>query len=247
MESFGIPQERIVTLLSSGKVIFNMNNAPRSVGIILDGNRRWAKAKGLSTLEGHRAGLAALEQTVGWAREAGVEHLAVYVFSTENWNRAEEEVSHLMRLFEESVRARFKELAKSGVRIRCVGQLERFSLQLQQAMREAEEESAKNGDITLWACLSYGGRAEIAAAAQKAAAGGMVTESSLAERLWSADMPDLDIVIRTGGEKRLSGFMTWKSTYSELFFLDVMWPDFSKADFDKVLREFVARERRMGA
>ncbi len=217
------------------------------VGIIMDGNRRWAKAKGLSKLEGHRVGLLeTLRNAVRFVRARNIKHLVVYMFSTENWNREPAEVSYLMDLFRESVQKEMKELGTEGVRIRFAGQRERFSASLQQAMNDTEEETLQNDAITLWCCLSYGGRAEIVAASRAAAEGGEITEDSLARHLWTADMPDPDIIIRTGGEKRLSGFLTWQSVYSELFFSDTLWPDFEKEEFDAILEEFAQRERRRG-
>ena len=213
----------------------------------MDGNRRWAKAKGLSKLEGHRVGLLeTLRNAVRFVRARNIKHLVVYMFSTENWNREPAEVSYLMDLFRESVQKEMKELGTEGVRIRFAGQRERFSASLQQAMNDTEEETLQNDAITLWCCLSYGGRAEIVAASRAAAEGGEITEDSLARHLWTADMPDPDIIIRTGGEKRLSGFLTWQSVYSELFFSDTLWPDFEKEEFDAILEEFAQRERRRG-
>jgi len=220
--------------------------APACVGIILDGNRRWAKERGLPTFEGHRAGMENLKTAVRFVRESGVKHLVVYAFSTENWNRKEEEVAYLMDLFRESIQKQMKALGKEGVRIRFVGQRERFSDNLRQAMDEVEEETKGNDSLTLYVCLSYGGRAEIVAAANAAAASGEITEDSLAENLWTAGMPDPDIIIRTSGEKRLSGFLPWQSVYSELFFTDTFCPAFTKEEFDAILAEFAKRERRHG-
>ena len=216
------------------------------VGIILDGNRRWARARGVSKLEGHRAGMETLQKMVRFVRDRGIKHLVVYAFSTENWSRDTDEVSYLMGLFRELLHKEMSELGKEGVRIRFAGQRERFSASLQQAMNDTEEETLQNDAITLWCCLSYGGRAEIVAASRDAAEGGEITEDSLARHLWTADMPDPDIIIRTGGEKRLSGFLTWQSVYSELFFSDTLWPDFEKEEFDAILEEFAQRERRRG-
>jgi undecaprenyl diphosphate synthase len=233
------------------KVDTTMNeasSAPACVGIILDGNRRWAKAKGLPKLEGHRVGLLeTLRDTVRFVRTRGIKHLIVYMFSTENWGREPVEVSYLMDLFRESIKNEMEALGKEGVRVRFVGQRERFSPDLQQAMDTTEKETEKNDGITLWCCLSYGGRPEIAAAANAAAAkAGDITEETIAKNLWTAEMPDPDIIIRTGGEKRLSGFLTWQSVYSELFFTDTLWPDFSEKEFDAILAEFATRERRHG-
>lgn len=217
------------------------------VGIILDGNRRWAKAKGLSKLEGHRTGLDTLRNTVRFVRDRGVKHLIVYMFSTENWNRESAEVLYLMDIFRESIKKEMKELCRENVCIRFAGQRERFPKDLQQAMDETEREAEGNDAITLWCCLSYGGRAEIAAAARAAAlAGEEITEETLSRRLWTAGMPDPDIIIRTGGEKRLSNFLPWQSVYSELFFTDTLFPDFNESEFNSILAEFALRERRNG-
>lgn len=220
--------------------------APTCVGIILDGNRRWAKEQGLPTFEGHRAGMENLKTAARFIRESGVAHLIVYAFSTENWNRKEEEVAYLMDLFRESVQKQMKELGEEGVRIRFAGQRERFSPDLQQMMSDTEKETHKNGSFTLWVCLSYGGRAEIVAAARAAAKDGEITEESLERHLWTAGMPDPDLIIRTSGEKRLSNFLPWQSTYSEFFFTDTKWPAFTKEEFNSILAEFVQRERRRG-
>lgn len=219
---------------------------PLCVGIILDGNRRWAKAKGLPTLAGHTEGLENLERAVRWVRDAGVKHLAVYAFSTENWNRAPEEVSHLMGLILKAASKNLKKLAEEDVRVRFIGQRERLPQDVRDAVENLEKESV-GGAFTLWVCLSYGGRAEIVEAARTMQnSGEEVTEESFARYLWSAEMPDPDIIIRTGGAERLSNFLTWGSAYSELFFIDTFWPDFSEADLQRILEEYGERERRMG-
>lgn len=220
---------------------------PNCLGIILDGNRRWAKAKGLSSLEGHRVGLLeTLKNTVLFVRDRGIKNLVVYMFSIENWNREPAEVSYLMDLFRESIKKEKEKWIQEGIKVRFVGQRERFSQDLQEAMNNAERETVHNSRITLWACLSYGGRAEITAAAIAAAKDGEITEDTINDNLWTSGMPDPDIIIRTSGEKRLSGFLTWQSVYSELFFVDEYWPDFSEKILDRVLEEFAVRERRMG-
>jgi undecaprenyl diphosphate synthase len=216
------------------------------VGIILDGNRRWAKEKGLPSLAGHTEGLDNLERAAEWIKNAGVRHLVVYAFSTENWRRSPEEVSHLLGLFLKAAREQLARLSERQVRVRFVGERERFSQELRDAMREVEEKSAR-GTFTLWVCLSYGGRAEIVEAARAMQHGAEeITEESFAKHLWTAGMPDPDIVIRTGGAKRLSNFLLWQSAYSELFFVDTYWPDFSEAELKRILDDYGARERRMG-
>ncbi|MDO8593649.1 MAG: polyprenyl diphosphate synthase [bacterium] len=222
------------------------STVPACVGIILDGNRRWAASRGLPKFEGHRAGFENVKTVTRIVRDAGIKHLVVYAFSTENWNREPTEVAYLMGLFRESIEKEMKELGKEGIRIRFAGQRGRFSPDLQQSMHTVEKETAEHEAFTLWVCLSYGGRAEIVAAASAAAKGGEITEETVSENLWTAGMPDPDIIIRTSGEKRLSGFLTWQSVYSELFFIDTFWPDFTKEVFDSILAEFALRERRRG-
>ena len=220
---------------------------PACIGIIMDGNRRWAKAKGLSTLQGHRTGSDKLKETVRFVRAHGIKHLAVYAFSTENWNREPSEVAYLIDLFHKLIQKEMNELGKEGVRVRFAGQRENFSADLQRAMNDIEKETLQNDAITLWVCLSYGSRAEIVAAARSTvAAGEEITENVLARHLWTAEMPDPDIIIRTGGVMRLSNFLLWQAAYSELFFSDTLWPDFSREEFDSILAQFAARERRHG-
>lgn len=219
---------------------------PTSIGIILDGNRRWAKVRGLPTLEGHRQGLDNVKPVVLSARDKGIKHVALFMFSTENWNRTKEEVSYLLDLFETMARDKAEELLKENIAVRFVGQTERFSSTMQTLMRSIEEKNPKNPDLTVWACLSYGGRAEIVEAARAAAQAGEVTEESLEGHMWTGGMPDVDILIRTSGEMRTSGFLTWKSVYAELFFIDKMWPEFNNDDLGAILDEYAARERRMG-
>lgn len=217
------------------------------IGIILDGNRRWAKEKGLPTLEGHRRGFENLKSAARWVRDRGISHLAVFAFSTENWKRSEEEIVYLMDIFRSAIRDSQEELGKEGVRVRFAGQRDRFPDDIQHGMREAEEKTRENIRMTLWICLSYGGRAEIVAAAE--AAGdheGVLTEELLQQHLWTAEMPDPDIIIRTGGAKRLSNFLLWQAAYSELFFLEPHWPDFDENMLDAVIAEYTERERRMG-
>lgn len=224
-----------------------MQETPQCVGIILDGNRRWAKEHGLPFLEGHRQGLNNVEPIAVAARDMGIKHLALYAFSTENWNRPKDEVSWLMKIFEEMAKDKADRLAKAGAKIHFVGQLWRFSENLQKLMREAEEKSPKDPKITIWICLSYGGRADIAqAAASLAKKGEEITEESISRNLWTAGMPDPDIIIRTGGAERISNFLLWQSAYSEFFFQKTFWPDFTKEEFAKIVDEYKTRERRIG-
>ncbi len=230
-------------------------HTPTCVGIILDGNRRFAREHGVPVVEGYRRGFDALERVVLAAQERGIAHVVVYGFSTENWQRPEGEVASLMQLFEMIAREGLGQIMQKGVALRFVGQRERFSLELQHLMDGLEERSPANARCTLWVCLSYGGRAEIVHAAQRAAQSGKeITEETLAKYLWTAGlpdatvaMPDPDLIIRAGGEQRLSNFLLWQSAYSELFFVDTLWPAFTVDDFDAILAEYATRSRRMGA
>ncbi len=220
----------------------------KHIGIIMDGNRRWAKSRGLPTLEGHRRGYEKMQEVMEWAREADISFVTVYAFSTENWGRTPEEVSYLLDLFKETLTVGLAKFKDQKVRVRCIGDRARFSEGLQTLMRKAEAETASFGGPTLVLALSYGGRTEIIEGVRRAITEGVstVTEQTFPSLLWSAGIPDPDIIIRTGGEKRLSGFLTWQSVYSELFFVDTFWPDFSKSEFQAILDEFGRRERRKG-
>lgn len=229
-----------------------MNNVPGTgvtcIGIIMDGNRRWAKAHNLPVFEGHRKGYETLKEVLRAARAAGVAHVVAYAFSTENWNRSEEEVGYLMQLFRSILEHETNALIADRVRVRFAGDRTRFGADMQKLMTEMEQATSASYDTTLHLLMSYGGRAEIVAAARAIAATADTdfTEEAFTARLWSYPMPDPDLVIRTGGEKRLSNFLPWQTTYSELFFLDTYWPDFSKEAFVAVLAEFASRERRHG-
>lgn len=217
------------------------------IGIILDGNRRWAKEHGLPTLEGHRRGMSVIREVALAAQHRGIKHLASFMFSTENWNREPAEVSYLMELLLWYLQKEVRVLGAAGIRVRFAGQRDKFSDAIQKAIVEAEKETAQNTGLTLWGCMSYGGRAEIVEAARAAAAlGEEITEESIAHHLWTAEMPDPDLIIRTSGEQRLSGFLTWESVYSELFFTETKWPDFSEKEFDAILADYAQRERRRG-
>lgn len=222
----------------------------RCIGFIMDGNRRWAKAHGVPTLEGHRAGYEALKGLVSEVQRAGIPHMAVYAFSTENWKRVEEEVGYLMKLLRYALGELPDVIRESGKRInlRVVGDRSALDADMQSAIAGAEARNYESPELTVWVALSYGGRAEIVSAANEAVARGeRVTEDSLEKLLWTAEMPDPDIVVRTGGEKRLSNFLLWKASYSELFFTGTLWPDFGEAEFRSILDEYGKRQRRHGA
>ena len=218
------------------------------MGIIMDGNRRWAKAHDLPVFEGHAAGYKKLQEVLDWAREARITHVVAYAFSTENWQRSEEEVGYLMKLFRSILENEMTRMIENRVRVRFVGDRARFGEDIQKLMADMEAATALNYEVTLHLLMSYGGRAEILAAANALLEEEATTasEEAFANNLWSSGMPDPDLIVRTGGEKRLSNFLPWQSVYSELFFIDTFWPDFSKEEFDTVLAEFAARERRRG-
>ncbi len=229
------------------KSMSGKSNVPACIGIILDGNRRWAKENRLPSFEGHRRGMNNVEPIAFAARDLGIQHMIVYAFSTENWNRSKEEVSYLMEIFESTIRERLAEFAKEHIAVRFVGQIERFPQTLQDAMRATEEKNPREPLLTIWICISYGSKAEMVHAARAAQeANETITEESLAGHLWTSGMPDPDLIIRTGGEKRLSNFLLWQGAYSELFFLDIHWPAFTETDLKKVLSEYATRERRLG-
>ena len=208
----------------------------------MDGNGRWAKARHRPRLAGHKAGADALDRVMHYCKEAGIEYLTVYAFSTENWKRSEEEVTGLMKLLSAFIKSKEKQLVKEGVRFRVIGRRTDLSAKLQKAIA-ALEEKTKGGSFTLVVALSYGGRDEIVRAAEKYAGGG---EAAFSSCLDTADMPDPDLIIRTSGELRLSNFLLWQAAYAEFYFTDVLWPDFDKSEFDKALASFAGRERRMG-
>ena len=222
-------------------------SAPQCIGIILDGNRRWAKEHDLPTLQGHTKGYENVLACMRWVRDRGVKHLVVYAFSTENWKRTEEEVSYLMEIAHQALLHDAPKLSQEGFSIRFVGDRSLLKIDMQESMRRVEEDTSASDALTLWVCLSYGARAEIVAAAHAMVQKGLViTEEALREHFWSADMPDPDLIIRTGGEKRLSNFLLWQAAYSELFFIEPRWPDFTEEHLKSILEEYAVRVRRFG-
>lgn len=223
-------------------------NVPYSVGVIMDGNRRWARENNLPQLEGHRRGLDKLKELGDWIDEKGIKEVVLYAFSTENWNRSAEEVSYLMDLFEEAFRRLPEEIAGKDVRVRFIGQRERMPEKLQKQMAETEERTKDAQKGTLTIALSYGGRAEILAAVNTLLEQGAknVDEEQFRAAMWSAGLAYPDLIIRTGGDRRLSNFLTWQSAYSELYFTPTKWPAFSREEFEEILADFGSRERRYG-
>jgi undecaprenyl diphosphate synthase len=216
----------------------------------MDGNARWAAARGLPVEEGHRAGARALRRTVEAAIALGVRSLAVYAFSTENWARPPEEVESLLALMSETIDRELPELARNGVRTRFVGRRDRIPDDLREKMATLEQVTAENDRLLLWIAFDYGGRSELVTAAQRLVASGIapeqVSEETLAAHLYAPDLPDPDLVIRTSGEKRLSNFLLWQSAYAELVFTETLWPDFGEDDLRAALEEFARRGRRFG-
>ncbi len=227
---------------------------PAHVAIIMDGNGRWAKARGLPRLAGHRAGVEALRNTVRAAPELGISYLTVYAFSSENWSRPKSEVSDLMGLLKIFIRRDLADLHRSGVRVRIIGDREGLQPDIRALLEEAETLTVANQALTLVVAFNYGGRDEIARAARRLALavrrGDLDPEAITAERfaaaLDTAGIPDPELVIRTSGELRLSNFLLWQAAYSELVFLPCFWPDFSHEHFVEALRVFAGRERRFG-
>jgi len=229
--------------------------APKHVAIIMDGNGRWAKQRGLPRVAGHREGAEAVRRAIRFAGERGVTVLTLFGFSSENWRRPEEEVSDLMGLLRRYLKSEIADLHSRNIRFRVIGERKRLASDIQNLIDDAERMTRDNSDLTLCLALSYGGRAEIADAVRRIAQSvklGLiepdgVDESLVENYLWSAGIPDPDLVIRTSGEKRISNFLLWQCAYTEFYFSDVLWPDFGEAEFADALRDFARRERRFGA
>ena len=223
---------------------------PRHVAIIADGNRRWARQRGLPVLAGHVQGIEAIRPIVRRARDSGVETLSVYTFSTENWARPDDEVSGLFGLIDGAVRQYTDELVDEGVRVRVIGRLHQAPADVQRSIRAAEDRTRAGAALTLNICFNYSGRAEIVDAARALVAAradpNAIDEAHFAEHLYTSGAPDVDLVIRTGGDQRTSNFLLWQAAYAELIFSPKYWPDYGVDDFDAALAEFERRDRRFG-
>jgi undecaprenyl diphosphate synthase len=217
--------------------------AARYVAIITDGNGRWARARDLPVVDGHRAGADVVKARLRDAADLGIRELTVYSFSTENWSRPAEEVTGLMRMFSERILRETPELKDEGVRMRFIGRRDRVAAALLEQMEWAEAETAANDRITLYVAFNYGGRAEILDAAMRFAGG---TEDDFRALLYAPEMHDPDLIIRTSGEQRMSNYLLWQSAYSELVFRDELWPDFTREAFEAALAEYTRRTRRFG-
>jgi undecaprenyl diphosphate synthase len=223
----------------------------RAVAIIMDGNGRWAEQRSLPVAEGHRAGTRALRRTVEAAIDFGVESLAVYAFSTENWLRPPGEVDSLMQIFAETIQRELPDLAEQGVRTSFIGRRDRVSTELLEQMEELEVETASRDRLDLWIAFDYGGRDELAQAAKRIVERGLgpdeIDEGVFAAHLYAPAMPEPDLLIRTSGELRISNFLLWQLAYSELVFTDTRWPDFGEDDLRAAVQEYAGRKRRFGA
>lgn len=223
------------------------STVPAHLGLILDGNRRWAAANGLPKLEGHRKGYDNLKDIAKAAFERGVSFVSAFVFSTENWNRTAEEVKYLMNLAHRVLTRDVQELNKENIKVVWLGSRERVSPKLLKAIAEAEASTKGNTKGTLCLCFNYGGQDEIVEAVRKLmVSGGEVTKETFAGALYQPTVPPIDLLIRTSGEYRTSGFMLWRAAYAELYFTEKYWPDFTTTDLDAALAEYGRRERRFG-
>lgn len=230
--------------------MLDTNNIPKHIGIIMDGNRRWAKAKGLPAIAGHAYAVEnTTEALIERAGEMGVKYLTLWAFSTENWGRPEDEVSGLMNLFRKALETKVAKFIAKGARLRMIGDMSRFSADIQAGMNKAMVASEQNDKINVTFALNYGGRDEIRRAVDRLvsdSAGQQVGITDIEKYLDTAGMPDPDLIIRTGGDYRLSGFLMWQAAYSELYFTDTLFPDFTPEKFDVAVEEYQRRQRRFG-
>jgi len=222
----------------------------RHIAIIMDGNRRWAKDRGLMSFQGHEAGYTTMRAITDYAFSLKIPHLTFFAFSTENWKRSEQEVSFLLNLVAKMLSDDIAEIHEKGIRLNFLGDISAFSSQLQTLMREGMELTKDNTGGMLNLAMNYGGRDEIVNAVKKIVAEGVesdaITEGMISDHLYTAGQPDPDMIIRTSGEKRLSGFLPWQGVYGELYFIEKHWPDFNEQDLDEALAEYGRRSRRFG-
>ncbi len=216
------------------------------LGIIADGNRRWAKEKGLPTVDGHRRGMDIIEELIGAASDEGIQYITFYIFSTENWNRSETEVSYLMKLADKYIMNFAEKLAKKNGKLLVLGSKDRISPKLASTIEKAEKLTANCTGITACFCFNYGGEQEIADAATIAASEGKITPETIRKHLYHPEVPNVDMVVRTSGEQRISGFMLWRAAYAEFMFIDKYFPDMEASDIKLILKEYQKRNRRFG-
>jgi undecaprenyl diphosphate synthase len=226
------------------------NPIPRHVAVIMDGNRRWARERGVPDAHGHAAGVEAIRPIVERAQQRGVQVLSIYAFSRENWAREQEEVQTLFSLLDGAIRDYTPDLVRQGVRVQLLGRIEELSGDLRASIEEALAATADGTRMTLSVCFNYSGRSEIVDAVRQCVADGLagdeLTEDAIAARLYAPHLTDPDLLIRTGGEQRVSNFLLWQTAYTELYFCDLYWPDFDPAAFDEALAEYARRSRRFG-
>lgn len=231
------------------------SSAPRHVAIIMDGNGRWAARNGVSRSKGHRKGAEAVREAIEGAVECGVSHLTLYAFSSENWNRPADEVSDLMGLLRMYLKKEVRTLSKEGVRLKVIGRRDTLSSDIRSMIEDAEDQTQHNSRLTLIIALSYGSREELVMAAQQIAASvaagektvEAIDEECITKALYTRDIPDPDLIIRTSGEQRLSNFLLWQAAYAEFLFSPVLWPDFTRESFADAIKDFQSRDRRFGA
>ena len=247
-----------MSLLTRFKTLRGLRAAPepdlpeiaKTVAIIMDGNGRWARRRGLPVAAGHRAGTRALRRTVEAAIDYGVETLVVYAFSTENWSRPQDEVDALMEIFAETIERELPDLAAQGVRTRFIGRRDRASVELREQMTALEEDTRDRERLNLWIAFDYGGRVELVEAARRIAEAGVppreIDENTVAQFLYAPELPDPDLLVRTSGELRISNFLLWQLAYAELVFVDTLWPDFGGRELHAALAEYATRRRRFG-
>ncbi|TFH22054.1 MAG: isoprenyl transferase [Myxococcales bacterium] len=233
---------------------FDGNDLPRHVAIIMDGNGRWAQARGLSRIQGHRAGKESVREVVETAREIGIEYLTLYAFSSENWQRPQREIDALMRLLRRYLRTEVAKMMRYGIRLRAIGNLRRLPREVVSELHAVEEKTRQNSRMTVLLAVSYGGREEIVQAARKLARrvrdGALdpadIDENAFDESMMTAGVPDPDLLIRTSGEMRLSNFLLWQLAYTELYMTDTLWPDFRRDQFIEAVEHYKQRQRRFG-
>ncbi|HYM97784.1 MAG TPA: polyprenyl diphosphate synthase [Candidatus Sulfotelmatobacter sp.] len=226
------------------------SSVPRHVGIIMDGNGRWARRRGKPASYGHRAGVRAIKRVLDACDRLGVKVLSIYAFSTENWSRPRAEVRALMRLFHETMQREIEEMHRRGVRIVVSGRRDDLSPRMRTRIEEAMERTASNTNGVLNVCLNYGGRAEIVDAVRRLIADGVasgdVDEAAISARMYNPELPEPDLIIRTAGERRVSNFLLWQSAYAEMLVSETLWPDYDEVDLKAALADYAARERRFG-
>jgi len=224
------------------------DNIPLHVGIIMDGNGRWARKKGLPRVMGHKVGVESVRSVIRMARKIGIKYLTLYTFSSENWQRPKEEVTYLMQLLKTLLIREVDELNRQGVRIRAIGRLENLGREVLEALNYAVEKTKNNNELNLYLALSYGGRQEIVDAANRILKSGLeeVDEENFRNFLYDPDLPDVDLLIRTAGEYRISNFLLWHTAYAELYITDVLWPDFREEEFLKAIEDYSKRIRKFG-